>query len=250
LGEGLIPQFFKPDYKSFLDTSGHIVAGDYISPSPSIYLPINSNTFGIDGVRPDGTLLTGLMSGSDIPDYVSDKWGNHDSAMYMEITDEFVLEISGNDMSATKGSVYITYRPDYAATYGGDDKYLISGSDFIRLYYDINVDRFAGEMWNGSNWSTIRAISIQQNFVSGTWIHIAMVYDITAGLTLYLSGTQQDSVSATWSAQTIPSNLSIGCISGSDLNGALGAIDNFKVFKRGSGASEVLTIYGENVSLD
>ncbi len=249
MGERLIPQFFKPDFRSFIDSSGFILAGDEISPSPSIYLPINSGTFGIDGVRPDGTLLTGVMSGSDIPDYVSDKWGNHESAMYMEKTDEFVLEISGSDLSATKGSLYITYRPDYD-TSDADDKYLISGSDFIKLYYDVNDYKFAGEMWNGSDWTTIRALSIQQNFVSGTWIHLAMVYNNTIGLTLYVSGTEQGSVSDSWTAQTVPSNLSIGCVSGSEVRGAKGAIDNFKAFKRECDASEVLEIFGENVSLD
>lgn len=470
MGERQIPQFFKPDYRSFIDSSGFIVAGDDIFPSPSIYLPINSGTFGIDGVRPDGTLLEGgrsptpltvglvsyweleeasgeridihasnnltdgntvdqavgkvgncahfeddngeylsstssdfdtaassftacgwynfdvldedqyfigryassvanrwwvryksgndsveflwcnavyarlpvasitagtwyfitawydadsleigiqknsdapitsavavapasnsapfmvgnlnLASNSGIdgkidqvgfwtrvltsaeidavynggaggtynniidtstPVYVSDKWGNHESALYMEITDEFVLQISDGDLSATKGSFYITYRPDYPYDSGGVDKYLISGADFVRLYYDVSEDRFAGEMWNGSDWTTVRALSIQQNFVSGTWIHLAMVYNNASGLILYLSGTQEDSVSDTWTAQTVPSFLSIGNVSGTGVDGAHGAIDNFKAFKRESDASEVLTIYGENVSLD
>jgi hypothetical protein len=204
----------------------------------------------IDTLYNGGTGLTYAALTQDTPDWVSDKWGNHESALYMEIDDNYVLQMSGGDLSATKGSIYITYRPDYIATYGGADKYLISGADFIRLFYDISQDRFAGEMWNGSDWTTVRAISIQQNFVSGTWIHLAMVYDNTSGLTLYVSGTEQDSVSATWDAQTVPSNLSMGCISGSELEGAHGAIDNFKVFKRTSDASEVLTIYGENMSLD
>jgi hypothetical protein len=204
----------------------------------------------IDTLYNGGTGLTYAALTQDTPNYVSDKWGNHESALYADIDEQYNLQISGGDISATKGSFYITYRPDYAYNVGGNDKFLISGSDFIRLYYDTSEEKFAGEMWNGSDWTTIRALSIGQNFISGTWIHLSMVYNNATGLTLHLSGTQEDSIAGLWDAQTVPSFISIGCVSGSNINGAKGAIDNFRVYKRESDASEVLTIYGENISLD
>ncbi len=142
------------------------------------------------------------MSGTSVPtpladSYVLGRWLNDEKAIMIDGADEYTLQISGTDIDTAKGTFSMWYRPDYDFDDATYDRYLISGSDYARMYYDSSEDKFRADIWDGSNWDNISVSSVVQSFTSGTWIHMAMTYKNDDNISIYVDKVGVD-LNKTW----------------------------------------------------
>ncbi len=234
-------RFFSKPHLLYTPETGPHENYDGISFIPRVYAPINSGTFGIDAVRNDGAIIPGVWTTGEIA-YTSGTWDNiSNTALKLVDSNRYDIYISGSDIDAGKGSFSCWYRPHY--DYNNNNqvtRLIISGTDFVRIYYDYTEETFYGQLKSGTSpgtqWDTIQVSGTHQLFVSGTDIHISLTYDNTRGVDLYLSGTLMDSIIGNWTKETAPANLSIGNVSGSIISSAEGVIDDIRYYK-----SQVLT---------
>jgi hypothetical protein len=191
------------------------------------------------------------MAGSNDPVYTSDSWSNTDKAALLTVNSRYDLYVSGSDIDASKGTFSCHYRADY--DYNDSDvnqRYLIDGNNFIQIYYDYAAGSFYGQLYSGAGYTELIVSGANQTFVSGTWIHVAMTYDITKGVYFFVSGTMTDSKSTVWDAETAPANLSIGHISGSGSNSGQGAFDDIRYYKQQLTSAEIYRLSRLNVGLN
>ena len=182
--------------------------------------------------------------------YVQGRWGGSNKALFLHGGNEYTFHDTSSELNDDKGSFTLWYRPDYSSGEAVVDRFLISGSEFCRLYFDASTSKFTYEMWDGDDWTSCQATSTVQAFPSGTWIHIGATYNNTSGVKLYLSGTLTGSDTTTWTAQSTPGHLAIGCVSGTLTNRADGAIDDFRAYTKQLTSSELNRLknqsYGSN----
>jgi hypothetical protein len=217
---------------------------------PSIYASINSGTHGLDAIRPDGGIIPSVFSPAAIT-YTSDSWSNTNTAIEVKGSSTYDLYISGSDINTARGTFVCLYRPDYAYNDSSIAKrYIVSGTNFLRIYYDYAEEAFYGQMYSGSGWDELVVSGGGQRFPSGSWIQIALTYDNTKGLFFSISGTMTDSKSTVWDAETAPTNLSIGYISGSDINSGDGAFDDIRMYKQFLTSAELYGLSQNDVGLN
>lgn len=217
--------------------------------SLSVYAPINSGTQGLNAIRPkDGGVIPGVFNETA---YTSDSWSNIDKAIEVKGSAIYDLYISGSDIDASKGTFTCLYKPDYDYDDSSiNERFLISGNDFVKVYYDYAAEAFYGQLYSGAGYDELVVSGANQSFVSGTWLHISMSYDNTRGLYFFVSGTLTDAKSTIWDAETAPTNLSIGYISGSGDNSGEGAFDDIRVYKETLTIAEIYRLSVLNVGLN
>lgn len=89
-------------------------------------------------------------------------------------------QVSGNRYSTidgNQGSVSFWFKPDFAYD-NSLNHVLFEFPSLMRLIYNASTDKFDFGYWNGSNYTTVLVSSAAQTFSSGTWIYIAVTWDV------------------------------------------------------------------------
>jgi len=218
---------------------------------PRLYFPINSETEGLHGIKFDGSQISGTWTSGD-KDWGTGKWGVTASGSVnvhggSEYYSNFANVASGTaDVNTGTGTVCLWFTPEFDSGDLSEDKYLIESNNFIRFYYDYSNTRFLGDFFDGSGWGTRVVSGSSLPLVSGTSIHVGLGYNNQRGAYLYLSGTIEGALHNTWTQQTLPDAMYIGCVSGSAINKADGFIDDIKWYDSVVTSSNMTKVVNKN----
>jgi len=237
-----MPRFFQKNYYTNISDIDKVdLLHDYIF-YPDIHLPIQAGNSGINAIKSDGNSIVATY-GPLGAQYVMDQWDNLNSALLLDSNGyQYFLPIAPSDISSSIGTFCFWYRPNF--NYGdiAEDKYLISGNNFLEFYYSKDTHTFTGRIFSGTGFNTICVSGTFQKLVMGEWIHVGIGYNCNQGLFIYVSGTLNGVNNVTWETTSVPSFISIGSISGTSISNADGYIDDIRYYCTKLPSSEMLSI--------
>lgn len=157
------------------------------------------------------------------------------SAQYVKITDHADLR-----MDSTGGTVccWVKWDGDFTDT-GGSHPRIWARSSYTGLMILESNGRLTGQA-GGANFST----DSSQGVVSGTWVHVAVVFDPVAGTRrIYVNGVDKTTsgVSGPMPASTAYDFFLAARTAGNGYFG--GVIDDFRVYSRALTRGEILKLY-------
>jgi len=176
--------------------------------------------------------------------YTTDASGNTFNAFV--ISGSSILTYpSTNIIKNNVGSIAFMWKAPLPYNKYVDDFYLFYLNNFMSVIYSVTDSKFYFSIYNGTNWSTARAISDAQTFNSQQWLKICVTWDTSAATTMSIyidSSTAQSTYGSSWTEQAVLADLYVGSyhtgISQSD-----GAFDELRIYSEALTSAKVETLF-------
>jgi len=185
--------------------------------------------------------------------YTTDASGNTANAFVID-GDDILTYSSTNIIKNNIGSIAFLWKAPLPYNKYVDDFYLIfmggGGQDFMQIHYSVTDSKFYFSIYNGTNWSTARAISSAQTFVSEEWLKIAVTWSVAAATTMSIyinSSTAQGTYGSSWTKQTVPATIYVGGYHTSTSQSD-GAFDELRIYSEALTSAKIETLFNDTWS--
>jgi len=193
-------------------------------------------------------------SSSEVNSHFTDKFGTLSDSVLIDGSDTLSYSTVGN-VSNSKGTISFWFKPLLPYNKFSENKYLLDCEDaadqLVRAYYNYSDCKYYLQFFNGTNWTTVQAISSAQNFNKDTWQHILFTYDNASGINLYVNGLEDGSYSGSWTAQDLPTDLYVGSLynSSGNTNQADSFFDDLAIYDYILNSTEISNLYSRSTDL-
>ncbi|TRZ78202.1 LamG domain-containing protein, partial [bacterium] len=175
--------------------------------------------------------------------YGNGRWWENTSSLMIDGGDVLTYP-TANNMYDGEGSVAFWIKPEMDYDDYEENKYLWSLEDFGRIYYNYSDYKFYWEIYDGSAWDSVQAVSSAQTFTEDTWIHVAGTWnDRKNEVDLSIDGSNDGSSTWAWYAQSLPTNMYFGAeydgTNGSDMY-----MDDLRVYDHALSTEDIKRVYG------